>query len=171
MTNQIGFICKCCGEFHEELPTSFSSDAPIYYESASPEEREERFELDDDLCVMDDEHYFIRGCIEIPIINTEEYLIWGVWVSLSEINFNKTVENWDKQETLEPMYGWLSTELPFYPETLNLKARVNFRADGFRPFIELEPTDHPLSIESMNGVSLERVEAIASEILCVNREK
>lgn len=32
---------------------------------------------------MDNEHYFIRGCIEIPVIGTEQKFIWGAWVSLS----------------------------------------------------------------------------------------
>ncbi|WP_425517552.1 DUF2199 domain-containing protein [Paenibacillus agaridevorans] len=32
--------------------------------------------------------------------------------------------------------------MPCYPDTLNLKARVHLRADGLRPYIEMEPTDH-----------------------------
>ncbi|MGW1264432.1 DUF2199 domain-containing protein [Streptomyces drozdowiczii] len=31
--------------------------------------------------------------------------------------------------------------------TLNLKTRVHTRPVGDRPFVELEPTDHPLAIE------------------------
>jgi hypothetical protein len=40
---------------------------------------------------------------------------------------------------------------------VNLKTRVHLR-DGFiRPFIELEPTDHPLAVEQREGISVERV--------------
>jgi hypothetical protein len=169
MTKIKGYTCSCCGKYHEELSTSYGNPAPVYYYEAEPEEQDERFKLDDDLCIMDNEHFFIRGCIEIPIIGTDEHLIWGVWVSLSEPNFNKTKELWDNQELLEPMLGWLSTDLPCYPDTVNLKARVHPRANGIRPYIELEPTDHPLAVEYRNGVTVERVQEIAAQ-LCVNND-
>lgn len=167
MANISGYTCSCCGEYHKKLPTSYGNPAPVYYYDAEPKERENRFELDEDLCIMDNEHFFIRGCLEIPIIDTEEHLIWGVWVSLSKSNFKKTKELWDKQELLEPMFGWLSTDLPCYPDTVNLKAMVHFRANGERPYIELEPTNHPLAVEFREGVKIERVQEIA-ELLCVN---
>ncbi|RDU35639.1 DUF2199 domain-containing protein [Neobacillus piezotolerans] len=161
MTKIEGYACSCCGHYHEELPRSYGTPAPVYYYYIDPEEREDKFELSDDLCVMDNEHFFIRGCIEIPILGTEEHFIWGVWVSLNEANFNKVKEYWDKQEQLEPMFGWLSTELSCYPDTVNLKAMTHFRPDGIRPFIELEPTDHPLAVEFREGITLERVKEIA----------
>ena len=113
-----GYTCNCCGEYHDELPKSYGAVAPVYYDSVPQAERDKRFELVDDLCIMDNEHFFIRGCIEIPIIGTNEDLIWGVWVSLSEENFNTTNEFWDKQDLLDPMLGWLSTDLPSYPDTV-----------------------------------------------------
>lgn len=169
MTKIRGYTCSCCGKYHEELLTSYGNPAPVYYYETEPKEREDMFRLDDDLCVMDNEHFFIRGCIEIPIIGTDEHLIWGVWISLSEANFDTLTEHWDKQETLEPMFGWLSTGLPCYPDTVNLKAMMHFRTDGIRPYIELEPTDHPLAVEFRNGVTLERVQEIAEQ-LCVNND-
>ena len=117
----MGILVDLCDTYHEEIPTSYGSSAPVYYYDAEPEEREDRFEMNDDLCVMDGEHFFIRGSIEIPIIGTDEHFIWGVWVSLSEANFDKVNEFWDKQELLEPMFGWLSTDLPYELETVSLK--------------------------------------------------
>ena len=169
MNNIRGYTCSCCGEYHDELPKSYGTVAPVYYDFVPSAERDKRFELDDDLCIMDNEHFFIRGCIEIPIIGTDEDLIWGVWVSLSEGNFNTTNEFWDKQDLLDPMLGWLSTDLPCYPDTVNLKAMVHYRQDGIRPYIELEPTDHPLAVEFRDGVTIERVQEMAVE-LCVNKD-
>lgn len=104
-----------------------------------------------------------RGCIEIPVIGTDEPFVWGVWVSLSEENFELTLEHWDDpdREKLEPMFGWLSTVLPLYPETINLKTYVHTRSMDLRPYIELEPTDHPLSIEQREGMTIDRVKEIA----------
>ncbi len=118
---------------------------------------------------MDNEHYFIRGCVESPIIGTNEEFIWGVWVSLSKENYLIVKESWNQSELLEPMLGWFSTVLPCYPDTLNLKAKIHHRADGLRPYIELEPTDHPLAVEQRDGITIERVQHIADE-LCVNNK-
>ena len=56
-----------------------------------------------------------------------------------------------------PFLGWLDAWLKPYPETLNLKTRVHPRDDTIRPYIELEPTDHPLAVEQRNGITVERV--------------
>jgi hypothetical protein len=48
---------------------------------------------------------------------------------------------------------------------MSLKTNVHLRGGGTRPFIELEPTDHPLSVEQHQGMSLERVEELAAMLL------
>ncbi|KRE49512.1 DUF2199 domain-containing protein [Paenibacillus sp. Soil522] len=167
MNNNIGFECSCCGEFHE-LPMSYGSPAPYYWYGIDPGELDERSELTSDQCVIEEKYFFIRGCIEIPVYGQDSPFIWDVWVSLSEENFLRTNEFWDeesREEIVEPMFGWLSTSLPCYPETLNVKTMVNTRSVGIRPYIELEPTDHPLAIEQTKGIYMTRVQEIA-EILC-----
>ena len=37
---------------------------------------------------------------------------------------------------------------------------VHLRDHGVRPFIELEPTDHPLALEQRNGISVDRAAEI-----------
>lgn len=163
-----GYTCSCCGEYRNDLPFSYGTIAPAYYEYALANEREERFELSEDLCVMDNENYFIRGCIEIPVIGTEQKFIWVAWVSLSIANFEKAQEYWDRQELLEPMFGWFSSVLPCYPDTLNLMAKIHYR-QGISPYIELEPTEHPLAVEMIDGITVERVQEIA-EGFCENNK-
>jgi len=55
--------------------------------------------------------------------------------------------------------------LPGYPDTLNLKTSVHTQPVGARPLIELEATNHPLSIEQRGGMSWERVNQIAGMVL------
>ena len=52
-----------------------------------------------------------------------------------------------------------------YPETMNLKTRVHLRDQGIRPFIELEPTDHPLAVEQRQGISVARVAEIYAMLM------
>jgi hypothetical protein len=127
-----------------------------------PEEK--RTELTEDFCVIDEQHFFIRGHIEIPIIDSHEKFIWSVWASLSAENFLKSNELLlvEGREEEAPYFGWLSTELSIYPlTTLSLKTRVHTQEVGAVPLIELEETDHPLAVEQREGITLERVKEIA----------
>jgi hypothetical protein len=54
------YICKTCGKTHDDVP-DIGSDKPFQYWMIPEEERETRVELTSDTCILDDEHYFIRG--------------------------------------------------------------------------------------------------------------
>ncbi len=167
-----GYVCGTCGKFHAELPMEFGTDAPLLYETIPADERESRCDITSDLCVVDEKHFFIRGCLVIPVLDGNGPFVWSVWSSLSKENFKRTVELWgtDGRETEPPYFGWLSTRLPLYPETLSLKTNVHTRPVGQRPFIELEPTDHLLAVEQRNGIAMARVREIAAKLLHGTRE-
>lgn len=162
-----GYFCKSCGKHHDELPMSYGSPMPDYCGDIPEEEQESRIEMNEEVCIVDEEHFFIRGAIELPVTDGEGPFTWDIWVSLSEANFDLTLENWEtegRERELDPMFGWLSTSIPGYPETLELKTMVHTRPVGIRPFIELEPTNHPLAIEQRKGITLEQVKKIAEEL-------
>ena len=147
------------------MPFAFATEAPAYWR---PEfEEQGRGVLGDENCEIDDD-FFVRGRIRIPVNDADEDFEWGVWVTLSEANYERMLELWSTPgREAEPAYfGWLSTELPIYePSTLNLQTMVHTRPVGERPLIELEPTDHPLAVEQREGITLERVREIALEVL------
>ena len=162
-----GFDCACCGQHHDTLPMGYGTAAPDAFQSLTDAERQTRAELNDDLCVLDDQHYFVCGNLEIPIIGSDEPFIWTVWVSLSPVNFQRTIQLWETpgREKEPPSFGWLSTRLSLYPETLNLKTMAHTRPVGQRPFIQLEPTDHPLAVEQREGITRARIQEIAESLL------
>jgi hypothetical protein len=157
------FRCTFCNEWHEGMP-GFGAEAPLYYYSIPAEERDSRCILQSDTCVVDQEHFFVRGCLEIPVDGAREPFIWGVWVSLSKGHFNDFLACFDapKRSHIGPFFGWLSAELPLYPSTANLKTRVHLRDSSVRPYIELELNSHPLAIEQRNGIAVDRVAEIYS---------
>lgn len=162
------FQCACCGEWQEGVP-GYGVELPIYCDAMSAPERDQRCLIDQELCIIDDQFYFVRGSIEIPVEGTGEPFVWGVWLSLSESSFAEYVENFKSpsRTDLGPYLGWLSNELPVYPTCLNLKARLHIRELGIRPAIELEPTDHPLAMEQRNGMPIARVAEIFAQ--CVHQ--
>jgi hypothetical protein len=155
------FRCSCCGELHEGL-ADLAFEAPYYYYTVPETERERRCTLGPDLCSIDGEDHFVRGCLEIPILGHEEPFAWGAWCSLSPANFARYKELFDEphQSREGPFFGWFSSALPGYPETLGLKVMVHLRDHGARPRFELEPTDHPLAVDFRQGISEPRLQRI-----------
>src|SRR5688500_5774568 len=140
-----GYHCRRYGEYHDELPMSYGADAPEPYYDVAPEDRARRCDATEDQCVIDEEHFFVRGSTEVPVEDGPGPFVWGVWVSLSRRNFLRASELWraEGRETEPPYFGWLCTRIPCYPDTLFLKTNVHTRAVGLRPLIKLEPTEHP----------------------------
>ncbi|WP_406327082.1 DUF2199 domain-containing protein [Streptomyces sp. NBC_00203] len=166
MANDLGFTCSCCGEYHAELPMGFSTMAPDVWSESFAEDSASM--LSSDQCIIKNAHFFIRGLIEIPVVDSDDVFSWGVWVSLSRDNFARTLDLWEApgREAEPPYFGWLTTELGLYsPSTTNLKTHAHTRPVGRRPFIELEPTDHPLAVEQRTGITMDRVREIAEAVL------
>jgi hypothetical protein len=131
-------------------------------------ERAENCELTSDACVIHGEHFFVRGLIRVPIIGHDEHFEWGVWVSLSEENFWRTMDTWETpgRETAPPMFGWLATELPTFAEpTVNVRTLVHTQPVGVRPHIEVEPTEHPLAVEQTTGITWDGLEQRVERLL------
>ncbi len=153
--------CSRCGEVHSTIPGySFAAPWPWY---TTPESERSTSVLTDNECILLGEDYFVRGCIEIPVAGQNDPFIWGVWVSLSRDNFYRQQSlRKDPKRIEEPPYlGRLSSRIQVYPDTLLLKARVHSRSVGLAPFLELQPTNHPLAVEQRNGIDLDRVQEIS----------
>ena len=149
----MSFRCHTCGETHDSLP-HIGVDYPDPYYALSEEERTQAF-ITTDLCSID-EDYFIHGVIEIHVHGEGEPFGIGVWVSQKKENFQTYFDNLDS-DAIGPFFGWLSNDLKCYAEgTILLKTMAHFRGKGIRPFIEVEPTDHPLALDQRNGITLER---------------
>ena len=161
-----GYDCSCCGHRHDELPLAYGTVAPAFWHDGLA--GKPGCLLDEELCKIDNEHFFVRARLVLPLRDAEEEFEWGVWVSLSEPNFRRTIARWDDpaREDEPPYFGFLSTELPGYPvSTLRLKTNVHTQPPGVRPVVELEPTDHPLAVEQRTGIDRARVQEIAELVL------
>jgi hypothetical protein len=158
------FTCAVCKLEHDGLP-DIAFRSPYYYDVLPEAGRGPRVFLDSDFCQVDDD-YFIRGCLELPIIGRDEVFSYGVWISVSETNFGHYRETFHMEDPPPARYlGWLSNQLPGYPDTLRLKAAAHVRPHNQRPYIELEPTDHPLAVRQRDGIAIEEVIKACSDVL------
>ena len=150
------FHCPTCGGEHEGLP-DLAFDLPLAVQQIPEAEWGARVGLvGDDLCILDDEHFFIRGIIEVPIHDHPERFGLNVWVSQEQDNFWTYVDHYESSE-IGPFFGWLSNALDYGGEpVINLKTMAHFRGGSLRPSIEIEPTGHPLARDQRDGITLDR---------------
>ncbi|WP_229068009.1 DUF2199 domain-containing protein [Actinoplanes sp. DH11] len=157
------FVCGTCGAEHPGPPLSFAAPAPDLWRPELADQ--EGCLLDADLCVVAGEHFFVRGLVELPVWDTGDVFTYSTWVSLSRPNFTRAVDIWeqDGREDEPPYFGWLANAIAGYePSTLNLRTNVHTRPVGQPPYIELEPTSHPLAVEQRAGITMARVQRIAA---------
>jgi hypothetical protein len=160
--------CSRCGETHKNLPMSYSVDAPYQYEllgSVLPQllpEEETLVFLSSEQCVMGN-WFFVRGCLEVPILDTEESFIWRIWVLIRRDDFDRILRLWENpdREYERPYKGWLATKIPGYKDTMHLSARVQTRGVGECSLIEMERSKHKLAREQQEGITRARAKEIA----------
>lgn len=171
-----GFRWKCgsCEEWHTGPMLDLGFDAPFYWSAENAKsnrlgrllpawsKKSQKTFLTEDYCAIDDESFFVRGVIQLPIIGTAKNFGWGVWGSLSRDNFHRLREMADnpKRVELPAMFSWLSSQIDVYPETLSLKMYAHIQGLGDRPQFELEHTNHPLAQEFHHGITPQRVKEL-----------
>lgn len=158
------WTCPCCGLKHGGL---FDLECLKPEPWQGSEERRPNSQvltsaniLTEDFCILDGEHFFIRCVLQLPIVGRPDtFFGYGAWATLSSTNFDLYLETFDsgEQGALGPWFGWFSNRLKGYPDTLNLRCHVQPRSGRQRPFIELEPAQHPLAIEQQNGITFDRL--------------
>jgi hypothetical protein len=157
MENELSFTCPCCGQVYE-LNLCFGSDYPLSYFSVPEDEREKRIELTKSLCVIDEEHFFHRCRLIIPIIDHDEDLIFNIWTTISEENFVLRNDLWDKAERINqgPYFGWLNNNIATYGNTVNIKTIAHENGVGTIPYLEVIEEGHMLAYDQANGITLEK---------------
>ncbi len=162
----IVWTCKCCGKQYNSLPLAFALDLPDPWLAVPETERRLRATLTSDRCIIDRTEFCIRGRLEIPVIDSDNHFIWGIWTTVSKDGYDRIAELWNTQirDQEPPIPGTLCSDLPIYPQTAGLSCSLHLRNAGRRPSIKLAPADHPLAIEQRDGITIERVQEIAAAV-------
>lgn len=159
------YLCATCGQSHEGLPFSFAADFPDPYANLPHDQRDSRTVIGTDQCIIDEQQFFLRGCLEIPIIGQAEPFLWGIWASVREEIFDEVASTWKlqgREKTHGPFKGRLANSIRDYPETLNLKLNIVLQPVGTRPVFYIEESEHPLAQEQQHGISYQQAMERAS---------
>lgn len=162
------FVCSSCGKEHLGLPFSFAANFPDPYANLSFDDRDSRAVVGSDQCIIDQEQFYIRGCLEIPINGTDEVFLWVVWARIKEEVFDEIADYWEsegRETCIGPYKGRLANSLAIYPDTLNLRLEVQIMPVGSRPLFLLEEEGHPMSVEQRTGISSQKAADYACLLL------
>lgn len=171
--NKIGYKCSCCGQVYDKLPLCFGAEFPDYYFSVPPDERKRRVEIMPSLCVVDEEHFFHRGRLTIPIIDNTDNFYFDIWTSISADNFGLRIDLWENPERInqEPYFGWLQTDVPTYGQTLNIKSIAIEQPVGQIPEIKIIEENHSLTIHQENEITYKQALEMVDKILRQQHQK
>lgn len=150
--------CASCGEIHEGLPMAWGPLAPNAVEVIPVPERRRRVKLTTDLCVIDRRDFFVRACLDLPIVAEKERFRWLVWVKVPKPRFRE-IRSWWRQlrgRHFTPTRGELATALPYDASTLGLPIGLRDGGIGYRPWADVLTAEHSLGQEQRAGVTLER---------------
>jgi hypothetical protein len=154
----MSYVCQCCGETHEGLPLNLAFAKPGAW-FAKTRGRRPAWKLDADMCILGRKRFFLRGCVYVPIHDSRESFVWGVWAEVSEHVFSRYRVLFEADGTGEPPYaGSLSVELdPRFRGMDGLPVTIQFGTASERPRFDLKRSNHWLCRQQQNGVTLHQV--------------
>src|ERR1700736_1342465 len=91
------WTCRCCGKRFDDLPLSYAPAAPDPWLAITESERRAGGRIDSDICVINRESFFVRGCVEIPVADCEDRFVGGAWVSISKSSLERILELWNTE--------------------------------------------------------------------------
>lgn len=140
------------------------------YANMSESVRSTRALISTDQCIVDEASFFVRGCLEIPVLDSAEVFIWGLWALVKEEVFNEISDSWEeagREARRGPFKARLANSLSVYPETLNLRLRIVIQPLGSRPLFILEEEQHSLATAQKCGISRLQALELSSTLLHV----
>ncbi len=160
----MGFVCSVCGEFHAErmLDIRLSLPDPIF--ALDDEERDARAWLADDFAVLDEERFFVRGLLELPILELGSRFGYGTWVEVAGYEFQQLLEHWQDPDQFAPVKGTVANELAPYVGTEGLRATLSPVSVDTLPSVTLDDAAHPLVADQQAGITADRSDELAATV-------
>ncbi len=161
------YRCPSCAEIHQGFP-ALAYGLPDAIFALSSEDQDRRAIASSDLCILDDERYFIRCVLVVPVNGYEDKFEYGPWVEINAEDFSRYAIWFN----LGVYPGWLSIEgrlanaFPASEETtLGLACRVVLPSDDdSRPFVEVTDASYRLHDEQANGIAITRATELISHL-------
>ncbi|MFN8439226.1 MAG: DUF2199 domain-containing protein [Caldilineaceae bacterium] len=161
------YKCGICGKIHGGLPMDMAYKNPANYFKIPPNERAKRIKITDDVCVIDNNEFYIRGVLPIPVIDSDKDFRWGTWARVEEGDFKTYLKYWDGNipENFPPLIGYLSGGLKDYPESDMISVEIYLQSGNQRPFFKVLSSESSLGVDQEKGITMEKVHSFVEPLL------
>ncbi len=117
------YKCKVCKQNHD-IYRGLDIPLPRIMVDMTDQERVERVEAFNRFYFVDGKSLYASAYLNINLEKHDTpFFFWKVWVLLPHIGFLKILERLSFGEDIE-LDGMLESDLPYYPDTKNLKSKV-----------------------------------------------
>jgi hypothetical protein len=161
----LAWTCPCCGKQYDKLSFAYASPEPDPWRAVPEEERSDRGIIWTDTCVIDQQQFFVRGRILIPVIGHNEPFIWGDFGRASRRQASRGMGSFGMSRSASTSRRCPAAS-PITSRSIRrhfgLKCKVAMKNARTRPIFEIESPDHPLAVEQRNGITLDRVKEFAA---------
>jgi hypothetical protein len=159
------FVCSVCGEHHDERLLDIRLGLPHDIHVLDDDARARRAWLADDFAVLDDERFFVRGLLELPIPGLDDRFAYGTWVEVSSGDFQELLRHWHDEEQFPAVECALANELEPFRDTTGLRATLHATALDKLPTVELADAAHELVRAQRAGITVDRSDELAAAVL------
>jgi hypothetical protein len=159
------FVCSVCGEHHDERLLDIRLGLPHDIHVLDDDARARRAWLADDFAVLDDERFFVRGLLELPIPGLDDRFAYGTWLEVSMADFQELMRRWHDEEQFAAVECTLANELEPYRATVGLRATLRATAPDRLPAVELAAAPHELVRAQRAGITVDRSDELAAAVL------
>ena len=158
--------CRDCGRDLGEHPHDAGFSLPDVVWNLDAKERKRRAKTSSDLCVLDGARFFLRGIAFVPILETADRFGWGFWVEVDRAAFGRYLDLFkvDAPEGEPARAGVIANSPKGYALLEGHPVAVFFGPSKERPRLVLAPSDHALSEEQHQGISVARLHEINDPI-------
>jgi hypothetical protein len=156
-------VCALCGQSHagETRQLHLLLPEPIF--RIEEADRDGRAWVGSDTAVLRDreqERFFVRGLLELPVADEDGHFGYSTWVEVDEAAFDALRGPWDG----DPFTGTLASEVHPYAFTEGLPVQIHARDVDVLPLVELDDSDHELVRAQRNGISPHRAHELVATV-------
>ncbi len=165
-------ICGTCGQEHPLSESQVGFDKPEAYLSIPEQERLARASWTSDWCILDGRRRFLRGVLEIPVLDGGIPFGWGVWAEVDpdssaawarECSRKKHGDRAAFPAVLDSaIWGYPAHHLQ--PGSIHLLVQPS-RDPSLRPTLVATDPEHPLAQEQQHGITRQRALDLLAPVL------
>ncbi|HEY9763136.1 MAG TPA: DUF2199 domain-containing protein [Trichocoleus sp.] len=150
------------------MDLSYQRPADVFKIPAN--ERHQRIRMNEDLCIIDDAEFYVRGVLALPVHEIADSFRWGLWAQVDKESFDYYRAHWNILSTdhLKTLSGLLSGGISAYPNSDQLLVAIHLQANNQRPRFVVLDQKHPLGEAQQGGISLHDVARFVAAV--VNRQ-